>query len=192
LETWPLSDLLLWVHKTQRTAMVRVGSGLEAGVIFFHEGRLFVSTGYGGTGSRLLKLNVRGKNVTVDRVWESNELDNQHGGVLLVDGYLYGAADRYNNGKWICLAWADGAKQWEERAVGKGSLTYADGLFYLYNERRQVGLAKATPEAMELISEFALPSGGKGASWAHPVVCGGRLYLRYDNRLFAYNVQSGS
>ena len=41
LETWPLMDLLLWLNKTGRSAMVRVGAGLDAGVIFFHKGHLF-------------------------------------------------------------------------------------------------------------------------------------------------------
>lgn len=40
LETWPLADLLVWLHQTRRTAMVRVGSGLEAGVVFFRDGHL--------------------------------------------------------------------------------------------------------------------------------------------------------
>lgn len=156
----------------------------------FHEGHLFVSTGYGGTGSRLLKINVQGSEVGVERVWESKEMDNQHGGAILLDGFIYGSADRFNNAKLICLDWKTGEMKWGERALGKGSLTYADGLLYLYSERRAVGLARATPESFELISQFRLPPGGKGASWAHPVVCGGRLYLRYDERLFAYNVRA--
>ena len=41
LETWPLAELVLWLHQTGRTAMVRVGGGLDAGVLFFKEGRLF-------------------------------------------------------------------------------------------------------------------------------------------------------
>lgn len=41
LETWPLSDVLLWLNKTGRSAMVRIGTGLEAGVIFFHNGHMY-------------------------------------------------------------------------------------------------------------------------------------------------------
>ncbi len=41
LSTWPLADLLLWMHQSRRSAMVRIGSGLDAGVIFFREGTLF-------------------------------------------------------------------------------------------------------------------------------------------------------
>jgi outer membrane protein assembly factor BamB len=157
----------------------------------FHEGRVFVSTGYRGTGARLLQLNIQGADVSVKHVWESDQLDNQHGGVLLLDGYLYGSAHQFNGARWVCLDWQTGEAKWSERAIGRGSLTYADGLFYLYSERSRVGLARATPEAFELISEFELPPGGQGQSWAHPVVCGGRLYLRYDDRLHAYRVRSG-
>ena len=41
LETWPLQDLLLWLNKTGRSAMVRIGAGLEAGVIFVRNGHVF-------------------------------------------------------------------------------------------------------------------------------------------------------
>ncbi len=156
----------------------------------FHEGRVFVSTGYGGTGSRLLQLEVSGPTVSVQHVWESDELDSQHGGVILVDGYLYGSAHQFSGARWICLDWETGQMQWRERGVGRGSLTYADGMLYLFSERSRVGLARATPEEFDLISEFRLPPGGQGASWAHPVVIGGRLYLRYDDRLLAYRVRA--
>ena len=48
----------------------------------------------------------------------------------------------------------------KESGIGKGSLTYADGNFYM-----------------------------KRPSWAHPVVCDGRLYLRYDNNLYCFDVK---
>ena len=41
LETWPMEDVLLWLHISQRTAMLRVGAGLDAAVVFFKEGQLY-------------------------------------------------------------------------------------------------------------------------------------------------------
>src|SRR3954467_15228821 len=41
LATWPLADLLLWMHQTSRTGMVRVGMGLDAGIVFFRGGFLY-------------------------------------------------------------------------------------------------------------------------------------------------------
>ncbi|MEE8409929.1 MAG: DUF4388 domain-containing protein [Myxococcota bacterium] len=41
LETWPLADVILWLHQGGRSAMVRVGVGINAGVLFFVNGHLF-------------------------------------------------------------------------------------------------------------------------------------------------------
>jgi outer membrane protein assembly factor BamB len=156
----------------------------------FHDGHLFVSGGYGTTGSQMLKvIAVDGEDVSVELVWESKDLDNHHGGVVLLDGFLYGAAHQFNNAKWACLDWETGEQKWAERGIGKGSVTYADGMLYMMNEKSSVGLAKPSPDGHEVISKFRLPPGGSGPSWAHPVVCGGRLYIRHADRLFAFDVQ---
>ena len=154
----------------------------------FHDGQVFVSSGY-GTGSQMLKLNVDGKNVSAEQVWENKEFDNHHGGVILLNGYIYGTNMK---GKWLCVDWKTGETKWSEKGIGKGSLTYADGLLYGYHEREQkrtVGLIKPSPDAYELVSEFQLPEGGAGKCWAHPVVIGGRLYIRHGDLLFAYDVK---
>jgi hypothetical protein len=109
--------------------------------------------------------------------------------VILLDGYLYGSS---HGGKWICLKWDTGEVMYSESGVGKGSLTYADGMLYTLSENRKMGLVKATPTGHTVVSQFELPSGGPGKSWAHPVVCGGRLYLRHSDQLSAYEVSAGS
>ena len=150
----------------------------------YADGEVFVSTGY-GSGSELVRLKREGDNVTAEQVWVNKDLDNHHGGVILVNGFLYGSS---YNGRWCCLDWKTGETRYMDRGIGKGSLTYADGMLYMYSERRMVGLVKATPEKYELVSQFRLPSEERAESWAHPVVCGGRLYLRHGNILFAYDV----
>ena len=77
-----------------------------------------------------------------------------------------------------------------ERGVGQGSLTSADGMLYTMNDRRKIGLVKPTPAGHEPIGEFEIPEGGKGPTWAHPVICGGRLYVRHSDRLYAYDVRA--
>ena len=174
---------LLWRHEHITNYDVNVMTPI------LHAGQVFVSTGY-RSGSVALKMTVSGQKAAVEKVWESKDMDNHHGGVMLVDGYLYGTTQNLNPDKLVCLNWKTGEKQWAEKAVGKGSLTYADGLFYCVNEKSSVGLVKATPEKMELISRFRLPEGGEGPSWAHPVVCGGRLYIRHGDYLFAFDVKA--
>jgi hypothetical protein len=42
---------------------------------------------------------------------------------------------------------------------------------------------------MELVSSFDIPKGGKGKSWAHPVVSNKRLYIRHGQFLYAYSLE---
>lgn len=156
----------------------------------YHNGQIFITSGYGTTGSVMLQLHVDGTAASVEKLWGSRELDNHHGGVILLDGFVYGAAHQFNNSKWICLDWETGKVQYAERGVGKGSLTYADGMLYTWSEQRNVGLVQATPDGHPVVSRFRTPSGPEGPTWAHPVVCGGRLYLRHGDCLYAYHVMS--
>jgi len=172
---------LLWKfpHKTEYD--------VNATSPIYHDGQVFITSGY-GSGSAMLKLRVDGKKASVEQVWQSKDLDNHHGGVILLDDYLYGSNHR---GSWVCLDWKTGQKTYAEEGVGKGSLTYAEGMLYTYSEKRAVGLVEAKPRAHTLVSRFQIPPGGEGESWPHPVVCGGRLYLRHDDQLFAYDIRAG-
>jgi hypothetical protein len=110
---------------------------------------------------------------------------NHHGGVILTGGYLYG----FSNSILTCLEFATGKPMWRDRSVGKGSLTYADGMLYLFSETNTVGLAEATPEAYREKGRFMIEDQGL-PSWAHPVVCGGKLYIRNQSMLMCYNVKA--
>jgi len=154
----------------------------------YHDGHVFITSAYKG-GSALVKISVdENQKVTAKKAWFSEELDNHHGGVMLLDGHLYGACHNFNNAKWVCLNWKTGELKWAEKGVGKGSVTFADGMLYTMSERGDVGLVKATPGSHKLVSQFDLPKGGEGPTWVHPVVCGGRLYIRHGDLLYAYDV----
>jgi outer membrane protein assembly factor BamB len=149
----------------------------------FHDGYVFVSSGY-GKGSALIKLTSSENSIIPEMVWHTELMDNIHGGVILHDGYLYGSGD-YKRG-WYCLDFKTGKQMWKERGIG--TLIYADGMFYCMEERGMMKLIKATPKKYEVVSSFQVPNGGEGMHWAHPVVCGGRLYVRHADKLFAYNI----
>ncbi|HUT11687.1 MAG TPA: PQQ-binding-like beta-propeller repeat protein [Thermoguttaceae bacterium] len=152
----------------------------------YHDGEIFVSGLK--TGSVKWKIKVDGRKASVEEVWRSDQMDNHHDHVILLDGYLYGSSAICNSGKWICLDWDTGEIQYAEPGVGKGTLTYADGMLYTLAERLVVGLVKPTPAGHEVVSRFELVPQGQAPSWAHPVVCGGRLYLRHAEILYVYDV----
>ncbi len=146
---------------------------------------VYASSGY-GKGSVLLrpKRQDDGK-FSVTPEWTSELLDNHHGGVLLYDGYLYGAGQESRG--WFCLDFKTGGKKWQ--TPGKGSLIYADGMLYCLEERGTISLVKASPDKWEQVSSFSSPRGGEGLFWAHPVICDGRLYIRHSDKLFAYDIR---
>jgi len=153
----------------------------------FHKGHVFVTTR--STGSRLLKLSVRDGEVSVEQVWHTKALDNQHGAVMLLDGHLYGSCLTAATGPWSCLELMTGKQTYGGDGIGRASVTYADGMLYLLGYRRTVALVRPDPRAFQAVSRFTLPPRGRGPSWAHPVVCGGRLYLRHGDFLYCYDVK---
>lgn len=157
-------------------------------VPIYKDGHLFVSSV--AAGSRKWKITVEGKTASVKQVWRNKHMDNHHGGVVLLDGYLYGSSCAYNRGKWLCLDWQSGEVKYVDPGVGKGSVTVADGMMYILAERGMMGLVTPTPKSHAVVSRFKLPEGGKGRWWAHPVVCAGRLYIRHDEFLYAYDVRA--
>lgn len=145
---------------------------------------VFLTSGE-GKGCMVIKLKKEGNGIATEKVWETALMDNYHGGVVLFNGYLYGSGNLSRG--WYCLDFLTGKQMW--KANGGGSLTYADGMIYLYDEKGNMKLVKASPEKFEKTGDFSVPKGGTGPFWAHPVVCGGRLYLRHADKIFVYDVR---
>lgn len=157
----------------------------------YYDGCVYATSGY-GCGGAMYELSDDGSKIT--RKWVDTTLDNHHGGVVLVDGSIYGSNwDGNSKGDWVCLDWESGKVKYENKWQGnKGAMTYADGMFYCYDENDgTVGLVKQRDDKFEVISTFEIEV-GKGKHWAHPVVCGGKLYIRHGAYLMAYDVESRS
>ncbi|EMI57781.1 pyrrolo-quinoline quinone [Rhodopirellula sallentina SM41] len=153
---------------------------------------VFASSGY-NTGSALLKLSPDSKGgVHAEEIYwlGARELQNKHGGITLVDGYLY-CGHGNGNGLPICVEAKTGEVAWgPERAKGRGetSLVYADGHLVMRREDGTVMLVVATPEDLEILHTFK-PDYQKGKSWAHPVIANGNLYLREQDKLMCYRLR---
>jgi outer membrane protein assembly factor BamB len=150
----------------------------------FYDNKVFYTSAY-GTGCALLNLKAEKGEVKAEEAYFNREMQNHHGGVVLVNGYLYG----FSNSILVCMEFATGKVMWKDRSVGKGALTYADGHLYLLSENQVVGLAEASPEGYKEKGRFSISDQG-WPSWAHPVVCGGKLYIRNQGLLACYDVKA--
>jgi outer membrane protein assembly factor BamB len=169
---------LMWHYER-----VANGTANIATPIFF-DNRVFYASDY-GTGGALLGLTVEAGEVKAREAYFTRDMQNHHGGVLLVNGYLYG----FNNSILTCLDFATGKLMWRDRSVGKGSLTYADGRLYILSEDNVVGLVDASPSGYRERGRFRIADQGL-PSWAHPVVSSGRLYIRNQRTLAVYDVRA--
>jgi len=151
----------------------------------YANGMLFSSSGY-GKGASLLELTTTEDETTARLVHHSNDMKVHHGGLVLVDGHVYGSSD---SGGLTCLELPSVKKKWQNRSIGKGSITYADGKLYLRDERDgKVALIRATPDEYKQLGVLEQPNRSNAKAWTYPVVFAGRLFLRDQDELHIYNV----
>ncbi|TAL61661.1 MAG: alcohol dehydrogenase [Bacteroidetes bacterium] len=155
----------------------------------FKDGRVYVTGGY-DTGGMMVEIAKDGKSANV--AWTDDVLDVHHGGVVLVNGNIYGSNWLNNgDGNWCCIDWKTGKKMWEEHWNCKGSIISAEGMLYIFEEKNgNIALLKANPEKFDLISSFKVTQGNSGPFWAHPVIHNGVLYIRHTNALMAYDIKA--
>jgi outer membrane protein assembly factor BamB len=120
------------------------------------------------------------------KVWDTT-LDTCTGSVLLVDGLLYGSGYRKHK-SWLCLDWRTGQVRYESKALTTSSAVYADGRLFCLAEDGRAALLKPTADHFQIDGEFRLIQEKVRDAWAHPVVLHGRLYLRYHDGLWCYEV----
>lgn len=149
----------------------------------YADGYVFEATSYHTRGGCAVALSLTESGLVADLAWEDPKLNCEHGGYVVVDGHIY-----MNQGVgWKCLELKTGDERWFGRGPGKGSIIYADGMLYCLGERGRMGLVEANPNEFKVVSMFNLPK-GEGPYWTHPVISDGKLYLRWGDNLYVYEV----
>jgi outer membrane protein assembly factor BamB len=169
---------LLWRHRPPANNVANITTPVIQG------NRIFYSSAY-DTGGSLLELRPSDGALQAQEVYFTRDMQNHHGGMVLVNGVLYG----FNNAILTALDFASGRMLWRDRSVGKASVIYADNRLYALGENHVVGLAEVTPDGYREHGRFTITDEG-WPSWAHPVVSGGRLYIRNQGTLTAYDVRA--
>jgi outer membrane protein assembly factor BamB len=167
---------VLWSYPRASNGTANVATPIVRG------DRVFVSSDY-GTGAALLQLTPAG---AANEVYFTRDMRNHHATSILVGDHVFG----FSGSILTALHFDTGKLAWRDRSVGKGSLAYADGRLYAFSEDGVVGLLEASPAAYKEHGRFRLQTSGRGPTWSHPVVAGGKLFLRDHDTIYAYDVRA--
>jgi len=156
---------------------------IHANTPVVHGNLIYVSDGY-RHGGRCFEVSADGR--SVKQKWKEGTLDVHHGGIVAVDGIIYGSSNR---GHFTALDFETGEVLSSIPRAGKGSTIYADGRLYLYTERGEVKLIDPSPRALKHLGSLKIEA-GSAQHWAHPVITDGRLYIRHGNAMMAFDLKS--
>jgi outer membrane protein assembly factor BamB len=165
---------LLWEYSRPANRVANVATPIA------RANRVFISSDY-GTGGGVVEIKPDNK---AQEIWFTTEMRNHHSSSVLIGDYLYG----FSSAILTAVKFDTGEIAWRDRSVGKGSLVYADGNLYCFSENGVVGLVEATPAGYKEKGRFRIPQDSL-PTWTHPVVAGGRLYLRDQDTIYAFDVR---
>jgi outer membrane protein assembly factor BamB len=184
----PWDGDIIWHYNLIQFHGTHQGRGAQTNPAIYNENEVFVTSGYDHPATM---FSIGENNQSATLKWKNETLNTHFGGVVLVDGNLYGSNWQHNSrGRWACVDWDSGKTNWEEEWNNKGSIIYADGMLYLYEEKSgNVALAEPSQEKLKIISTFKVEK-GEGPHWAHPAIYDGKLFIRHGNVLMVYNLKS--
>lgn len=178
---------ILWDFDMVPLHQGRQGSGAHNNTPLYKDGEIFVTNGYDRL-AVMFSLSADGRSISVK--WKNDVLDVHHGGVVLIDGNIYGANWLNNSGgNWASIRWDNGKTNWETEWYTKGSVIYADGMMYIYEERSgNVALVRPDPEKLDIVSTFQMKD-GEGPHWAHPSIYNRLLFIRHGDVVNVYDIK---
>lgn len=165
---------LLWDYPRAANNVANVATPIIKG------NRVFISSDY-GTGAGMVEIKADGK---ATEVYFTKDMRNHHSSSVLIGDHLYG----FSSSVLTAMRFDTGEIAWKDRSVGKGSLVFADGHLYALSENGVVGLIEATPKGYVEKGRFRIQQDSL-PTWTHPIVVGGRLYIRDQDTIYAYDVR---
>ena len=136
-------------------------------------------------GTRRLKVTKKGDTWTAEEVWTTLKISPYFNDLVIHEGYLYG----FDGTFFTCISLEDGSSQWRARGYGSGQvlLLVDQGLLLILSEKGEVALLKADPTEHTVLGKFAAL---KGKTWNHPVIAGGKLFVRNGEEMACFEMRA--
>ncbi|MCJ7556214.1 MAG: PQQ-like beta-propeller repeat protein, partial [Gammaproteobacteria bacterium] len=168
--------------------------GINCSTAIYHDGHVFAASAY-GAGGGLVKLSKDADGaIKAEEVYATTDMENHHGGMILLDGYLYGANGGNSGGALACLDFKTGKVMWDQRENAgrraKGSVALADDRLYYRMENGTMLLIEPNSKQYIEHGRFDQPDRSEQPAWPHPVIANGKLYVRDQDVLLCYDVKA--
>jgi outer membrane protein assembly factor BamB len=177
----PATGTVLWKHGE---GMPGAPATLQPHVI--GESQLLVHTLVGVSSAvAMLDVSRQGDAWEVKESWRSRDLKPEFPDLVVHEGHAYGFDVAY----FCCIDLAKGKRRWKGGRYGRGQVVLlADqGLLLVISEAGEAILLAANPERQEILGRLQAL---KGTTWNHPVIAHGRLYVRNDEEMACYELES--
>ncbi|MEM9378865.1 MAG: PQQ-binding-like beta-propeller repeat protein [Planctomycetota bacterium] len=134
--------------------------------VLIEENTIFVTSGTLGAGARFALEDGQ-----LVEVWQNRKMVNSFSGCVKVGDHLYG----FDKQILECID-VDGNSMWSERGIGNGAVLAAGKRLLVMGGTGELIVAKASPEAYEVLSKVKLFE--EGRFWTKPILVNGVIYCR--------------
>ena len=148
----------------------------------YSEGFLYIVAG-GGNGAAKFEISEDG--TQIKKIWTNDEFDTYFGGYIMIGDFLYGSSG--SKRLWLSVDALTG-KNVDFLTFKTGSIVSAGENLVIYNQTGGVGLIRLNRGKMTLAKSFKIVKGTK-EHFSHPLIAGGRLYIRHGGTLLVYDYQ---
>lgn len=180
----PESGELLWKYEAPANPM-----GINCSTPVFKNELVFAASAYGAGGGAVRLNQESDGSITAEEVYFTPKMQNHHGGMIVIQGALYGANGGNGGGVLCCLDYQTGETLWRERDAQKGALAFADHRLYLRTEEGTLILIEPNKEKFVERGRFEQPDRTESPAWTHPVIANGKLYIRDQDSLYGYDIR---
>ncbi len=180
----PSNGKTLWSvdHPTQW------GANISTPVWCAADNHLFISSAY-GMGSRGVKLEKAGSQITAREAWFNPKMKIQHGDAVRVGDWVYGSSGDFGPAFLACVNAKTGKLGWRQRGIAKANVVHADGKLIVLDEDGTLFLVKADPEKYRLLGKMTNVC--KKTAWTVPTLSGRTLFLRDREKILALDLGPG-
>ena len=171
----PKTGSTLWNHPWETSYDVNATTPI------YHEGHLFISSGY-GHGCAMLELGGG----TAKEDWKGKQIASKYQPCILDKDRLYGNGA----GRLKCITWPGGKQIWSNNKVelGEGgSFIIAGQNLIALSEGGHLSLLHLKPDGADVVSEADIFHYDK--VWSDPIVYHGKLYVKGKDELACFDVK---